>query len=267
MESYRLKNIVILILLILNLFLFVLLVHYRFQSERTRQSMLEELSELFTANAISLSEDLDLDTTPLASLSVQRNLDTEGAIASMILGESTTAEHQGGGIYSYTGTYGTIHFRSSGNFDYNPATPQPVADPLDFCETFCETYGYRQTGTFSGDSGTYTATQYLGEYPIYNSTVSFQFRSGGLISLSGSYVSTANPAATPTSLTAVDALMQLLDYRNETGIVCNSIQDIVPVYELQSGPSASQQLAAKWQITADAYQYYVDCTTGDIIRA
>ena len=113
MESYRLKNIVILILLILNLFLFVLLVHYRFQSERTRQSMLEELSELFTANAISLSEDLELDTTPLASLSVQRNLDTEGAIAAMILGESTTAEHQGGGIYSYTGTYGTIHFRSN----------------------------------------------------------------------------------------------------------------------------------------------------------
>ena len=61
--------------------------------------------------------------------------------------------------------------------------------------------------------------------------------------------------------------MQLLDYRNETGMVCNSVQDIAPVYALQSGPSAALELAAKWQITADAYVYYVDCSTGDIIRA
>ena len=80
-------------------------------------------------------------------------------------------------------------------------------------------------------------------------------------------MSTASTASSQTSLTAVDALVQMLNYRNETGMVCNSIQRIVPVYELQSGPSAALQLAAKWQITADAYEYYVDCATGDIVRA
>ena len=84
-----------------------------------------------------------------------------------------------------------------------------------------------------------------------------------LTALSGAYVSAAGTASAPTSLTAVDALVQLLDYRNETGMVCNSVQDIAAVYELQSGPSAALQLVAKWQITADAYQYYVDCATGD----
>ena len=267
METYRLKNIVILILVILNLFLAALLVHYRLQGARAHQAMLDELHALFSANAISLAEDLDLDAAPLASLSVQRDLDEEAEIAAMLLGEPAPAEHQGGGIYSYSAGSGTVHFRSGGNFDYTPAQPRPIDDPQGFCERFCQDYGYVPAAGFSGDTGTFTATQYVGESAIYNCTVTFQFEDGRLSALSGTHVSTVPTGSTPTSLTAVDALVRLLDYRNETGMVCNSIQDIVPVYEVQSGPSATLQLAAKWQITADAYVYYVDCAAGDIVRA
>ena len=266
MESYRLKNIVILILLILNIFLAALLVHYRLQGTRARLAMLEELHSLFDASAISLSADLELDAAPLASLSVQRDLDAEAEIAAMLLGESAAAEHQGGGIYSYTGEHGTVHFRNGGNFDFAPAS-RFVEDPAAFCESFCQAHGYRPDTAFPDDTGTFTATQYLGEIAIYNCTVTFRFQSGNLTELSGTYVSTASTASSPSSLTAVDALVQLLDYRNETGMVCNSVQDIAPVYALQSGPSAALELAAKWQITADASVYYVDCSTGDIIRA
>lgn len=266
MESYRLKNIVILILVILNLFLALLVLHYHLQGARSRREMLQELDALFTASAISLSEELDLDAVPLPALSVQRDLEAEAGIAAMLLGEDVSAVHQGGGIYSYTGQRGSVHFRSGGNFDFTP-TGYTVDNPLDFCQTFCETYGYRSTTTFSGNTGTFTATQYLEDHAIYNCTLSIQFDGGALTALSGSYVSAANTSATPVSLTAVDALMQLLDYRNETGIVCNSIQDILPVYELQSGPSAVLQLVPKWRITADAYQYYVDCATGTVVRA
>ena len=82
-----------------------------------------------------LSDDLDLNAAPLTSLSVHRNLEEESAIAAMLLGEAVTAEHQGGGIYSYAGSYGTVHFRSNGNFDYAPVN-QRINDPADFCETF-----------------------------------------------------------------------------------------------------------------------------------
>ena len=266
MESYRLKNIVILLLIILNLFLALLVLYYRFQGAQARRELFQELQSLFTASAISLSEDLDLEAEPLPALSVQRNLETEAGIAAMLLGEETAAEHQGGGIYAYTGQRGSVHFRSGGNFDYTPAG-YTVEDPAAFCQTFCETYGYRSAGSFSGDTGTFTATQYLEDHPIYNATVSFQFEGGTLTALSGAYVSAAGAASTSASLTAVDALVQLLDYRNETGMVCNSVQDIAAVYELQSGPSAALQLVPKWRITADAYQYYVDCATGAVTRA
>ena len=267
MESFRLKNIVIIILVILNLFLAALLVNYRLQGARARQNLLDELNSLFAANAISLSEDLELDTPPLSSLSVQRNLEDEANIAAMLLGESAEPQHQGGGIYSYTGALGTVHFRSGGNFDYAPVN-QSVEDPQAFFDQFCNNYGYHPAEVLSDDAGTsYIATQYLGENAIYNCTVMIQFLGDKLLSVSGSYVSTASTTASPTALTAVDALVQLLDYRNATGMVCNSIQEIKPVYELQSGPSAALQLISKWQITADAYQYYVDCSTGDVFRA
>ena len=266
MESYRLKNIVILLLIILNLFLALLVLYYRFQGAQARRELFQELQSLFTASAISLSEDLDLEAEPLPALSVQRNLETEAGIAAMLLGEETAAEHQGGGIYAYTGQRGSVHFRSGGNFDYVP-DEQHLDDPQAFCQSFCETFGYEPTAALSGETGTFTAVQTLEGSAVYNCTVSFQFRSGDLISLAGTYASTASTASSQTSLTAVDALVQMLNYRNETGMVCNSIQRIVPVYELQSGPSAALQLAAKWQITADAYEYYVDCATGDIVRA
>lgn len=266
METRRLKNIVILILVLLNLFLAALLLNFRFQRTRARRDMLDELDALFSANAISLSENLELDVPQLPTLSVQRDLETEAEIAAMLLGEAVPAEYQGGGIYSYTGASGTVHFRSGGNFDYSPGTLH-MEDPQAFCLDFCAAFGYEPTADLSEDTGTFAAVQSLEGNAIYNCTVLFEFRSGDLVSLTGTYASTASTAVSQTSLTAVDALVQMLNYRNETGMVCNSIQRIVPVYELQSGPSAALQLAAKWQITADAYEYYVDCSTGDVVRA
>ena len=266
METRRLKNIVLIILLILNLFLLVLLLNFRFQGARAHRAMLEELDELFSANAITLSSELDLDAAPLASLSVRRDLDREAEIAALLLGETAVAEHQGGGIYSYTGLHGVVHFRSSGNFDYVPSG-RLVPDPQEFCLAFCESYGYEPAGSFYGDTGTFTATQYLQGSAVYNCTVSIRFQDGELAEMSGTYAPAASAASEPASMTAVDALVRLLDYRSETGVVCNSVQDITAVYELQSGPSAALQLAAKWQITADSSAYYVDCVTGEVVRA
>ena len=96
METRRLKNIVILILVLLNLFLAALLLNFRFQGTRARRDMLDELDALFSANAISLSENLELDVPQLPTLSVQRDLETEAEIAAMLLGEAVPAEYQGG---------------------------------------------------------------------------------------------------------------------------------------------------------------------------
>ena len=116
METHRLKNIIIIVLLTLNVFLLVLLMTFRLQNTRAQQNMVEQLYILFESSDISLHENLPLDAQPLTSLDNQRDQKTEAAIAASLLGETVSANAQGGGIYSYTGTHGTVHFRSNGFF-------------------------------------------------------------------------------------------------------------------------------------------------------
>lgn len=242
--------------------------------------MVEQLNELFTANDVTLDEKLDLDTQPLPTLSVERDLTAETAIAAMLLGEKTEGVHQGGGIYNYTGTIGNVHFRSNGNFDYASPEGREIEDPEEFCRKFCEEFGYRteldstsdasyatSDGTLQGTGWTYSSVKIV-EEEVYNCTVAFHFLENRLVGVSGTYVSTQNSMpAQGKSLSAIDALISFLDYRNQGGLICNTIYSIEPVYELQSVSGAPMQLTAKWLLTTDTYQYYVDCTNGDVIRA
>ena len=232
--------------------------------------MVQQLHELFTANDVSLGDDLDLDVQSLPTLTVQRDLEAEAAIAAALLGEEAAAVHQGGGIYEYTGTAGTVHFRSNGNFDYTGLAGRAVEDPEDFCRAFCEDFGYRtrlDSAAGQGNGRTYSSVKIV-EKEVYNCTVSFEFQGDNLLHVSGTCVSTEN--STPDrvqSLSAIDALICFLDYRNQGGVICNTVYTIEPVYELQSVSGVSIQLTAKWRLTTDTYQYYVDCTSGDVTRA
>lgn len=280
METYRLKNIAIIILCILNLFLLFILLNFCWQSDQAHRNMVQQLHELFDANDVILDDDLDLDIQPLPTLAVQRNLETEAAIAATLLGEAVEAVHQGGGIYEYTGTTGSVHFRSNGNFDYTSLEGREIGDPEDFCRAFCEDYGYQtDLGSASGmesavsdgtlqDTGLIYSSVKIVEEEVCNCTVEFHFLENKLMRVSGTYVSTENSAPAQTqSLSAVDALISFLDYRNQGGLICNTIYSIEPVYELQSVSGVSMQLTAKWRLTTDTYQYYVDCTSGGVVRA
>ena len=127
METQRLKNIAIVILLLLNACLLLLLGYQHFQSRWAQADAREELRSLYAANQLTLSAQADLDQEPLSPLSLLRHSGTEQAIASSLLGGSTSALSQGGGIYSYAGEHGTIRFRSGGGFDGTGLTV-PVED-------------------------------------------------------------------------------------------------------------------------------------------
>lgn len=267
METYRLKNIVILILALLNLFLLGLLLNFRYQRQHTAQELEEHLVQLYATYGITLPEDLDADVPSLTPIEVSRSLSDEAAIAAYLLGEEVTGTDQGGGIYTYTGQMGTVQFRSSGAFDYAPVH-QDVSDPYTFYEGFLETFGYRAlSSSYTESSGTLTAVRSVNGYDVYNCTVSFRFSNRQLVSVAGSWVSTASTTALPqSSYTAADALNQFLEYRNEAGVVCNSIVSIDPAYALQSPTPSTLQLSAKWLITTDTYSYYVDCATKEVQR-
>ena len=141
METYRLKNIAILILLLLNGFLLLLLGYQYLQARRAETDTAGQLQALYEANELKLSVQIDLEEQSLTPLNLSRRSETERAIASWLLGSEAAAASQGGGIYSYEGDHGTIQFRSGGSFDGSRLT-LPVDDITEFCRQFCQQFGY-----------------------------------------------------------------------------------------------------------------------------
>lgn len=269
METWRLKNITILILLLLNAFLLSLLLHFRLQQAGSREQLREELRTLYAGSALALpEEDQVLSATAPAALSLERDLDYEARLAAYLLGEEAEGEHQGGGIYTYHARTGTVQFRSNGAFDYLPAS-RVVTSPAEFCRELCQTFGYEETESTLGTtaSGSFSALRSVSGVAVHNASLSVLFEGGRLVSLTGSCLSLKDSAALPSSrFTAVDALVKFLDFRNGSGVVCSAVADVQPVYELQVTGAQPLGLAVKWQIVTDTYLYYVDCATGEVSR-
>ena len=116
METYRLKNIAIVILLLLNACLLFMVGQQYFQSLQTQRRSAAQLRELYRSSQLALDSRLDLSQQPLDILTLARQAETERAIAAALLGGEALATSQGGGIYSYEAHDSTIQFRAGGSF-------------------------------------------------------------------------------------------------------------------------------------------------------
>lgn len=267
METRRLKNIAILILLLLNGCLLLLLGYQRLQAHRSQLEAIQQLYALFDADQIVLSPGADLTQEPLQALTLSRDTAAESAIAAYLLGGETTFLSQGGGIHSYTAASGSLHFRSGGSFD-GGGLALPVDDISGFTRTFFRSFDYVQvTEELSGGSGTVIAAQQVGGVSVINCPVTLTFQDGALTTVSGSHVSLASavPEAEDEQLSCITALLRFLDYRRDSGMISSQVNAISCVYTLESAASTLRLLPV-WRIETDTYTYLVDCGDGDISR-
>lgn len=267
METFRLKNIAILILLLLNAGLLVLIGSQRWQTRQAASETAQQLEALCAANQLMLDSRLQLSQQPLSSLAISRHGETERVIASYLLGSSAVSSSQGGGIYSYSSEKGSIQFRSGGSFD-GSRLEVGVDDIAGFSQKFCSEFGYRDmVMDVRGGSGSVTAVQEVAGVTVYGCTAALYFAEGVLTGVTGSHVSLENAGVESTGrIDCVTALVRFLDYRNATGIVCSEVTDIRCVYLLQS-TAATVRLLPVWRIETDTNPYFVDCTTGAVSRA
>ncbi len=264
METYRLKNIAIILLLLLNAFLLLLVGYQTFQEDRTERETAQQLRELCGASQLTISSSLDLMRPALSTLSIARRADMEQEIASYLLGGETKASSQGGGIYSYEAASGSIQFRAGGSF-YGSRLNVPAEDIEAFCQKFFQQFGYEESEyQVENGSGMVTALQRVAGVDVNGSAVSLSCDEGTLTAVTGSHVSLESASADTgaVGMTCVTALVRFLDYRNASGVVCSEVKDARCVYRLQG--AASPQLLPVWQIETDANTYYVDCRTGEV---
>ncbi len=264
METKRLKNISILILLLLNVFLVFLLVYQDLQSRHVDREAVNELHSLFAAEELVLADEVDPMLDGLAPIAPVRRMETEAEIAAFLLGETVLAQSEGGGIYSYTAESGAVQFRSGGGFD-TVRLAYPVDDPADFARLFCERFGY---GELQGNAqgGSFSAVKYIDSVPVYGCTVTLTFRDGYLVSAAGAYVDHRDAQEDQQEyLQCISALIRFYDYRREEGVVCSVIESVRCVYQLQNS-LGSPHLYPLWVVETDTYTYLVDGLTGTVSR-
>lgn len=265
METYRLKNIAIAILLLLNGCLLLLLGYQHLQELRTQRETAGQLRALYESSQLHLGERVDLNQPALRPLALSRSKETEQAIAASLLGGDAASDSQGGGIVDYAGEGGTIQFRSGGSFD-GSGLHTPVEDPEEFSRQFCSRFGYGEleiAPRLTGSSA--AAVQQWDGVRIYGCGVTLYFEGGFLSSVAGSHVSPEDAAEESLPvLSCVTALTRFLDYRAESGIVCSEVTDVRCVYELRG--ASSLRLVPVWRIETDTYTYFVDGLSGEVSR-
>lgn len=268
MQSFRLKNIIIVILLLVNLFLLGSLVSRRAAQHDAQQQVRTQLTELFAADGVKLSEKALSFQAPPVGGTLTRDTELDRKMAAFFLGEGVTYSDQGGGIDSYTGIRGAAVFRSGGGFDAVSRLDEEK-EAETFFRKFCKTYQYEELEVGeTEDAFTATAVRWFNGYPVVNCTVCLSVDADHHMKASGTHLPARfTPDSTEEPLSAVAALTSFLEARQESGAVVSAVTDVYPCYELQSTTAAVMTLIPAWCVVTDAAYYYVNCYTGAVTHS
>ena len=269
MQSSRLKNIIILILLLTNLSLAAVVVSRQADHQKGLEQVRQQLVTLFAAENVELDEDLISTQTPPLSRTLTRDTQQEEDLAAILLGKNLRWSDQGGGIHLYGSDRGGVQFLDNGSFDAAGSLSEGASAP-EVCRAFCKEFGYGDL-TFSSDGTSATAVQYCDGYPVVNCTVSFTLDSGGLLTVTGTHLPDAYTESAPEEapLSAAAALDAFLNNHRKSQTAVSKITDVYLCFELQSSASAAMTLVPAWCIVTDisGLNYYVNCITGAVTHS
>lgn len=265
MDRFRLKNIIILILLLVNVFLLVSLAQRRSAERDASRRTAEQLVALFAGDGMTLDPGAISGDTPPDGVSLTWDVDLEERAAVFLLGKALASSDQGGGIHYYTGTAGEALFRSSGGFEAS-GTLAEGEDVENFCRDFCRTFSCDPPDIRLDETGggVFSATALYGKLPVFNCFVTFTVEGGVLTSVSGTLLpETGTAASAEAPLSAAGALVAFQRMRRESVVVASTVTDARLCYELQN-TGAAMSLAPVWRIVTDTEDYYVNCYTGAV---
>lgn len=264
MERFRLKNIIILILVLLNGFLLFSLAQRRTSERNAFHRTSEQLAALFEEDGMTLEPGAISRDLPPDGVTLTRDTALEEQAAAFLLGEALSSSDQGGGLFHYAGPAGEALFRSSGGFE--AAGTLAREDVEDFCRDFCRTFSYEAPDLRLDEegNGVLTAPGIYGRLPVFNCAVTFTVENHVLTAVSGTLLpktGAAVPGDQP--LSAAGALVAFQRMRRESAAVASTVTDTRLCYELQTS-GASMSLAPAWRVVTDTEDYFVNCLTGAV---
>lgn len=269
METSKIKNLIIYILLFVNLFLIGLLAVDWFQTRRAERTSLEAVETILAGNGITINVS-NLPSGEVLGYSLSRDLAKEERVAAALMGRIKVQENQNGNIMYYKGERGAGKFRGTGDFDVllDDGMVPISGSTVDVAQSLLRKMGLK--GIFSPElstqnSGVYTTVVMVCSYdgmPVVNGQVKFDFTSNFLKLISGTrLLDIQREDTTVNTLDAATLLTRFVGIVSRNGYVCNELRDISPVY-LYAPDISGGKLTPLWQIETDTGTFYLNLSTG-----
>ena len=272
MEGYRVKNIVIVILLIINGFLLVLVGTRRSEALRYEQAALDGSIQVLAENGITLRPEDILSRTGHQVHTVQRDLVEENRLASTILGEQVEGVSRGGGLYTYSSEVGQISFRAGGELSSQLAKTShwKTADPESHAETLMAALGIehrRVEFNVLGGQGTIVYQQLLEGVPLFTCRITLTYSDGYLTALAGNLMAAGDLSGENSEILSLPTvLMHFLHDVLDSGDVCSAVLAVESGYLQSQSFTGTISLQPVWFISTNTTDYYVNGVTGDVSR-
>ena len=271
MDSFKIKNFIILVLALVNAALLGLLITDAARERSIAAEAVGGVVEQLASHGISVSEDADLSARSLPTLSVARNLESEARAVSNLLGGVSVSD-QGGNIMFYSGSLGEARFRGTGGVEILLHSGEfgSGGDVLGAARSFASRLGLEtlpEPLSWDIDPETNEGSLELGccvdGVRVIDSTLLFTVAAGEIRLVYGTRP--LDDTAAETGRSSVDvptALMRFLSLVLERGQVCSRIDELELCYSMSANAAGEGELTPVWRIASDTGEFYINAVTG-----
>lgn len=273
MESAKLKNIVLVILLLTNALLLGLMVFQRLENHQHRRQALADAVVLLEQKGITADLDALPDEDFPDPMALERDADRERELFTALLGDDTTLSQRGLVSY-YTGNYGTAEVRGDGAFSvYFPSNAYRLYTDESMevhALAVLERMGFHgQLVNVDAEAGVVTAVECWKDSPIFSCAVTLTYEDGCLRTIGGTRL-VGVPTADSRQGAPLSTATLLLRFRSgimDSGSACTAILEATQGYTLRANAAGQLRLVPVLRLETDTNPYLLDALTGSLSRA
>ncbi len=268
MESSKIKNIIIVILLTVNMFFLVIFLIGHTESGKLERQAKEDIVSIFAAAGVSLDISKIPGNISLGYYKLARDTGGEKLIAETLLGAKDMVS-EGGNIYRYANVLGEAVFRPSGEFEvyftsgkqFEDASPKALVAYLKNMG-FAANIKNVATEASGGESYVF-GLEYAG-LRIFNASVVMRFEAGKLVSVSGRRPASAPQYSDSAIMNVSGALISFINGIRDIDPSCREIRNVSAGYLINEHAAGSFEMLPVWRIEANSGGYYVNALNGKI---
>lgn len=271
MDTSKIKNIIILILLTVNVCLGAVMISDRSQARAARASAWDAAVAAVEKVGISVSEDISGEIDTPAVYSARRDMDCEREWLEGVLG-TVSADDLGGNIWFYTSENGQASVRGTGECDILFDTDS-FGTGHDAEKTAARVM--KRIGLEPDEDNAFTNTGRDGGIVnigciwqgcrVYNAQMSFTFNGDYLMMISGTRIFDVRTQENRESvMDELSVMMRFVEVVSEQGLVCSSLNGLEAGYVFSVTVSGEGMLNPVWRFTTDTGDVYINAVTGRV---